>query len=331
MQGADGKPKAREGLLATEHSKRGRRFLTLLDPDTRRVTLLEPWEHDLLMLCDGTRSIEQVAELHAPEEGSPELEIGDVVRCIKFFEKQGLVDVIGLRRSDAPPPGPETMANLQAAYREWHKEPAKTGQMISPTERVPPFPRTDARVSPGLSPTVALPEDGENPERPRGAVTPGSTLVLAGSESVLTHREDSDVEAAAPVDAGEMLNLLAAVDDAVREAGELERREKLRTPAPREMTETIQVVEGRPPAAKDIDRPATNVSIALEVLNPTTVGVPAPAPARAAAESDEKTDEYVREKKPPKKASPKDGGGRVPKAGFDEGEDTALGEMLPEK
>lgn len=308
MDGAGGRPKAREGLLATEHSKRGRLFLSLLDPESLRVTLLEPWEHGLLLLCDGTRTIEEITDLQAPEEGTPELDDEAVFRCLKFFEKQALVEVIGLRKSDAPPPGPETMAKLQVAYREWHKEPNKTGQMISPTERVPPFPRTAARVAPGLSPTVALPEDETNGDRPRAAVTPGSTLVLAGSESILGRREDSDPgdEAASPGDGG-MLNLLAAVDDAVREADEVERRQKLRTPAPREMTETIQVVEpfvveSRPPAAKEFERPLTNVSIEIDMDDDEVDSEPALAALTP-----------------------------TPAAGFEEGEDTHLGELLPEK
>ena len=153
-----------------------------------------------------------------------------------------------------------------------------------------------------------------------------------------------------------MLNLLEAVDDAVREADEVERRQKLRTPAPREMTETIQViepfvVESRPPAPKEVERPLTNVSIEIDmddevdsseasgaaasaadaVLMPTMVGQPPPSPASAG--SDDATAEIVR----PKTAKKRDANrtshekGATPAAGFEEGEDTFLGGMLPEK
>lgn len=360
MHGRESKPKAREGLLATEHSKRGRRFLTLLDPDNSRVTLLEPWEHDLLLLCDGTRTLENIAELHVPDEGAEELDFEDVVRCIKFFEKQGLVEVVGLRRSDAPPPSPKTLAQLQAAYGEWHKEPAKTGQILYPTERVPPFPKSELRVTPGLGPTVALPEDGEGEPRHRGAVMPGSTLVLAGSDSLLGSRAEREDPPDEPderpsSDAGSMLNLLEAVDDAVREADELDRREKLKTPAPREMTETIKVVEpfvveSRPAASKQVDAPATNVAIALELLSatretstakvkppvraepeavlmPTMVAVP--PPVRAAAGADENTEEVVRVKQKPKPPPPDTQLDATPDGKFEESEDTVLGGMLP--
>lgn len=370
MNGREGKPKAREGLLTTEHSKRGRRFLTVLDPETLRVTLLEPWEHELLLLCDGARSLETILELQALEEGAPELDLHDLLRCLKFFEKQSLVEVLGLRRSDAPPPGPRTLAQMQAAYAEWHKEPAKTGQRLSPTERTPPFPRSELRVAPGLSPTVALPEDEADGPRPRRPVAPGTTLVLAGSESALgPARGSAPPEAPSqedPADEGGLLNLLEAVDDAVREADELDRREKLKTPAPREMTETIKVVEpfvveGRPPAARELEQPPTNVSVALDarletrgtpaasvkplvraepeaVLMPTVVG--APPPVRAAAGVEEETVETVRlqstapnggDAEAPNAEESKKPKGAVPSAQYEEGEDTALGGMLPIK
>jgi hypothetical protein len=57
------KPRARIGLHTTDHSKNGRRFLSVLDPATLRVTVLDPYEHLIFMLCDGRRDLATLSQL----------------------------------------------------------------------------------------------------------------------------------------------------------------------------------------------------------------------------------------------------------------------------
>lgn len=175
------KPKARDGLLTSDHSKRGRRFLIVCDPETHRVVLLEPWEHAVLVLCDGTREPGQIAELLEQGVDGEGIERRQVERCLRILERERLIDGAGLDRAAAErAPGPRTLAGLQQAYREWHKDPEKTGRILAGV-LPPPFLDPGPAVRAGLDPTVALPEEADEP-RPVGI---GSMLVLAGSESLL--------------------------------------------------------------------------------------------------------------------------------------------------
>ncbi len=170
-------PTARSGLLTADHSKRGRRFVTILDEESNRVTLLEPWEHAILVLSDGTRGPSQIAELLDEGVLGEAVTLEAVHRCLRFFEHQELIDVLSPFNGEPEPvTGPRTLANLQLAYREWHKDPVKTGQILAGTH---PFVQVDGITPVGLSPTVALPDD-DNGGPP---VAVGSTLVLGGSKS----------------------------------------------------------------------------------------------------------------------------------------------------
>lgn len=172
------KPNARSGLLTADHSKRGRRLVTILDPEENRVTILEPWEHAILVLCDGTRPPDEIAILLDDGVQGEPVTLDGVRRCLKFFERQALIEPMGLRAQDAEPlAGPRTLANLQLAYREWHKDPVKTGQILAGDPD--PFIRVHGITPIGLSPTVALPDE-DNGGRP---VAVGTTLVLGASKS----------------------------------------------------------------------------------------------------------------------------------------------------
>jgi hypothetical protein len=181
VAGDEIKPRAREGLLAADHSKRGKRYVTILDPGAANITLLEPWEHAILILCDGTRDAVTIAKmLERGVDGDP-VDLKTVQRLFKFFEREKLVEVTGKKPQSLPPPGPRTLAEIQLAYREWHKDPVRTGQILSgllpPPTITPPH---DLNV--GLDPTVALPDDDDDH---KGSVAIGSMLVLAGAESLL--------------------------------------------------------------------------------------------------------------------------------------------------
>jgi hypothetical protein len=250
---ASERPRARGGLLATDHSKRGRRFVTVLDPDSGRVTLLEAWEHAALVLCDGQRDASTIAELLALDTDEP-LDAEVIERCFKFFERQALIEPLGLRRSDVPPPGPRTMAQLQSAYAEWHKEPVRTGQL--PAWLDPGFVSGGPPPRPELGPTVAVPGVTGATPRPsrspaRTPVAVGSTLVFGDGASVLIdsspsvpmddegtdgastdvrgravlRRLEAELQARGDADDDEVegvLDVLRAVDAAVSEADALE-------------------------------------------------------------------------------------------------------------
>ena len=177
MSSSDRKPTAIEPLLTVDHSKRGRRFVTVLDPRSNRVTLLEPWEHAILVLCDGTRGASDIAELLAAGVEGEAVTERSVVRCLKYFEQQEIIENVGFRRQGTQTPaGPRTLAGIQLAYREWHKDPVKTGQILA--GQLAPFPLVDGHVPVGLGPTVALPDD-DSMAAPVGI---GTTLVLGNAE-----------------------------------------------------------------------------------------------------------------------------------------------------
>ena len=173
---ADAKPRAKPGLLATDHSKRGQRYVTVLEEEARRVTLLAPWEHAVLVLCDGTRTVPDIVALLADGvDGEPVTREG-VLRCLVSFSRDGLIDSV----HEAPTPAarPATLANIQQAYREWHKDPDRSGRLLSGLLS-PPFFDDPPPFQPSLAPTVALPPNDEGPP----PVAVGSTLVVGGEAS----------------------------------------------------------------------------------------------------------------------------------------------------
>lgn len=298
MAGDDIKPRAREGLLASDHSKRGKRIVSILDPSTKNVTLLEPWEHAVLILCDGTRDAVVIAKMLEKGVEGDTVELKGVQRTFKYFEREKLVEVSGKKPQSLPPAGPRTLAEIQLAYREWHKDPVRTGQILSGL-LPPPVIEPPSDLRSGLDPTVALPEDDAEH---KGSVAIGSMLVLAGSESLLSkpapvepkakkpaEREtrepetligplasEQDIKAAgaaalmsgaALVEAGafedkeeDIAALLASVDEDVRE---FESREAAAQKAKQSPPPPARAFGGEaiPPMTRELKRPAKNVAI----------------------------------------------------------------------
>lgn len=156
MSDRSARPRSRPGLLVADHLKRGQRFVTVLDRSRERVCLLEPWEHAVLVLSDGTRSVESIARVLGETPlpgGSVSLALAEVVRCLRFLEQEGLLESMsdwGAARATEPP-GPRTLAGLQEAYREWHADPVRTGRILT-GQHPEPFP-------------APLPERGGPPPR----------------------------------------------------------------------------------------------------------------------------------------------------------------------
>lgn len=147
------KPRSRPGLLVADHVKRGLRYITVLDRSRERVALLEPWEHAVLVLSDGSRTAEDIARVLGDaalptEEGRRcPLGLSEVVRCLRFLEREGLVETMApwLSAQATDPPGPRTLAALREAYREWHADPVRTGQILT-GQHLEPFPLEDGRA-----------------------------------------------------------------------------------------------------------------------------------------------------------------------------------------
>lgn len=179
-------PKARLGLIIAEQVRRGRRMLTVLDPKTYRVTVLEPWEHAVLVLCDGENSLHEIATTVRDVADDIPAEKDAVRRCIDFLRRQNVLEPPQERRKQEtpkeqhdgdrrpqPPPGPRTLADLQNAYHEWHRDPQKQGQLLTGLD---PFGTPESIAHVGLEPTVALPDA---PTKAAHAV--GTVLVVASA------------------------------------------------------------------------------------------------------------------------------------------------------
>lgn len=219
------RPKARAGLLSSDHSKKGQRLVAILDPAQARVTLLEPWEHAILVLADGTRTINDLAGLLGSGIAGEIITERTLERCLKYFEQEELIEPLGLRSNVRVmgPAGPRTLAHLQQAYREWHKDPVRTGQILAGMPIDPPIASQPPPVPAGLSPTVALPPDpapvgvgstftvGE-----AGPAGPGLVSVLGAAKVERRGEPSTEIGPLATDDSEERLpvaDLLKAVDD----------------------------------------------------------------------------------------------------------------------
>lgn len=263
------RPRARAGLLASDHSKRGRRFVTVVDPETLAATLLEPWEHAVLVLCDGSRSARELAELLAPDVDGQLIDVDVVRRCLKFFEREGLIDPAGLRHSDAPPPGPVTLTELQRAYAEWHK----SADGAPDTGLPPPIPRTSPKIAAGLEPTVSF------GQRDKSLLTGVRSLLEAAPEGGRADDDDDDGEHGIP-------DLLAAVDDAVAEASRVDQSQRATRRAARRPAD-VQEGESRPLSSGLHPAPRAGVVIAPGLEDelpaaPTAPAAPATSPPSGA-------------------------------------------------
>jgi hypothetical protein len=259
------RPRARAGLLASDHSKRGRRFVTVVDPQTLAATLLEPWEHAVLVLCDGSRSSRELAELLAPDVDGQAIDVDVVRRCLKFFEREGLIDAAGLRHSDAPPPGPVTLTELQRAYAEWHK----SADGAADTGLPPPIPRTSPKIAAGLEPTVTF------GQRDKSLLTGVRSLLEAAPEASRTDEPEDDEVDGIP-------DLLAAVDDAVAEASWVDQSQRAKRRAARRPAD-VQEGESRPLTSGLHSPPRAGVVIAPDLDDaPAPRTPPAPPPTSVA-------------------------------------------------
>ncbi len=285
MGGDEFKPRARAGLLASDHSKRGKRFVIIVDPATHQGTLLEPWEHGVLVLCDGTRDAVTIAKMLEKGVDGEVVDLRAVQRCFKYFEREKLCEPqVGRRAQSLPPAGPHTLAEIQHAYREWN--PERSGVIAA---WLPPpviDPSRDLQIRPGLDPTVALPGDEAATDKP--SVTIGSMLVLAGSESVLSTAKpqrpepetvigplgmpaglpDMSKTPPEPLDVGSDIQaLLASVDDDVRDMESREAKAAARKQKKARVVPPLGKAiggEASIPMARDRPQPASNIVMEKE-------------------------------------------------------------------
>ena len=173
-------PKARGGLLTTEHHKRGTRFITVCDPQNNQVALLEDWEYAALVLCDGERAEDEILELLSSGELNEVINKPELRRCLKFFESKTLIEPLGLLRTQTIVDSPRTMAELQLAYEEWHKEPVATGQF--PSWLAPWSAEEPQSHPPSMEPTMT-----QIPLPRAPPVQVGSTIELDAADSLLVN------------------------------------------------------------------------------------------------------------------------------------------------
>lgn len=308
MSSDDNKPRARAGLLASDHSKRGKRFVIIVDPSSHQATLLEPWEHGVLVLCDGTRDAAMIAKMLEKGVDEEPVDLRGVQRCFKYFEREKLTEAqVGKKPQSLPPASPKTLAEIQLAYREWHKDPEKSGVISAwlPPPMIDPAAR-GLELRSGLDPTVALPDD-ETGEKPSVAI--GSMLVLAGSESLLASpnpkpkRDEPETligplgqpaglpelsNTPEPIDVDpDIQALLASVDEDVREVESREAKAlaKKQKKAARVVPPLGKAIAGEAsiPMARDRPQPSTNVMMSMPseppALKHTLVGKPAEGPS----------------------------------------------------
>lgn len=135
------RPRARQGLVINDHSRRGRRVITVLDSDTLDITVLEPWEHAVLVLCDGTRDTDEIATLVSGTVDVT-LDARHIRGCLELFLRENIIERDGSPARSASMSA-RTLAELQIAYQEWHKDPVRTRQILLGQEDEQPAPPVD--------------------------------------------------------------------------------------------------------------------------------------------------------------------------------------------
>ena len=161
-------PKARPGLLLAEHEKAGRLLFSVLSRTEERVVLLEPWEHAVLVLCNGHRSVESIAEVVAGQ--IREVNVSEVATCVRMLGHEGLLLGPGGAAEPSEHPGPRALAAIQQAYQECHNDPLRTGRILA-GESLRSYPEVARSAPVGLRPTVTLGTSSEG-------LGVGSTLVV---------------------------------------------------------------------------------------------------------------------------------------------------------
>jgi len=110
----------------------------VLHPITLKVSVLEPWEREVLELCDGVRAVHTIAALVAADLGGTESAVTLVQRCLRFLHDEGLLT------SEGSPAKPRDA--LTDAFLEWHREPAPRDTTLPPS----PFANDEIRSDPRM-------------------------------------------------------------------------------------------------------------------------------------------------------------------------------------
>jgi hypothetical protein len=142
-----GWPRAISDLRTQDHSKGGKRYVTVLAPDSMQVVLLDEWEYSVLILCDGTRSSKTIAVQIQAAHDVPE---AATLRCLQALARQSLL----VPRSSEPPPRPRaSLTAVRAA--EWRLKDQEA-EWVKNAPPPPSQPQTNPGVSAGLEPTLLI-------------------------------------------------------------------------------------------------------------------------------------------------------------------------------
>ncbi len=158
-----GRPKIRESLVIASHTIEDRRLISALDPQTLEVTLLLPWEHAVLVLCDGSRTLFDLAR-RLEEHDEQSRSVADIERCLARFKTAHLIEELTPPRGRQALPRSRTVAELQQAYMEWHKEPARASQVLKAAFPGDPSAGGSAEAMPDLflEPKGFIPKKGRS-------------------------------------------------------------------------------------------------------------------------------------------------------------------------
>ena len=110
--------------MVTEQVKRGEKFYIVLDQESSKVTLLDSWENTVLALCNGENDEDALLQRLSQYEFSVAPTRTRLRQCLSFFESHFLIEPLGLLRSETVLDDPRSMAEVQLAFQEWHKQPS---------------------------------------------------------------------------------------------------------------------------------------------------------------------------------------------------------------
>jgi len=113
--------------MIREQVKHGEKFYIVINQESSQVTLLDTWENAVLALCDGENDTDSLIGIlaHLPFTETPTHE--RVRQALSYFEEQKLIEPVEVLRSETVLDDPRSMAEVQLAFQEWHKQPADTG------------------------------------------------------------------------------------------------------------------------------------------------------------------------------------------------------------
>ncbi|MEE2902693.1 MAG: hypothetical protein VYC39_10190 [Myxococcota bacterium] len=170
--------KAKTCLMIREQVKHGEKFYVVINQESAQVTLLDSWENAVLALCDGDKDIDSLLAILARSQFNHPPTHARVRKCLSYFEDQSLIEPLEPLRSETVVDDPRSMAEVQLAFHEWHKQPADTCE--PPGFSAPWSDDEPVSIAPSMEPTRT-----EVPVYKRENVEVAKTLDKPSTEDLL--------------------------------------------------------------------------------------------------------------------------------------------------